>query len=147
MRTMVKRCEVWWSTRWESLDEETRKLFTLFNTPVESEYGVNAKCPFCGGRFFAEESTVPQAFPCPCGAELHVKPMCAVRKTKRLRRPTRKVKLLCWECGWEGEWGRAECVRRIQEDYGELLCPECCDDLGVEYEEGVPRYVKNASFR
>lgn len=146
MRTMVKRCEVWWSTRWESLDAETRKLFTFFDVPVESEYGVNAKCPFCGWRFFAEERVVPRVFRCVCG-ELRLKSKRAVRKVKRLRRPTRKVKLLCWECGWEGTWGRAECVRRIQEDYGELLCPECYYELGIEFEEGVPRCVKNASKR
>lgn len=147
MRILVKRCKVWWSTEWESLDAEMRKLITYLNLPVPSEYGVNAKCPFCGGRFFAEESIVPHAFPCPCGTVLRVKPMRAVRKVKRLRRPTRKVKMLCWECGWEGSWGRVECVRRIQEDDGELLCPECYCDLGVEREEGVPRCVKNASKR
>lgn len=34
-----------------------------------------------------------------------------------------------------------------REEYGALLCPECYCDLGFEYEEGVPPYVKNASKR
>ena len=49
MRIIVKRCKVWQSTRRESLPDETRTLFDHFNLPVPYEYGVNAKCPFCGG--------------------------------------------------------------------------------------------------
>lgn len=146
MRIMVKRCKVWRGEWWETLNPELHEKVAEVTFGVPSQPGVLAKCPFCGWKFFAEDRAVPRVFRCVCG-ELHLKSKRAVRKARRLRRPSRKVKLLCWECGWEGEWGRAECVRRIQEDYGELLCPECHYDLGIEYEEGVPRCVKNASKR
>ena len=146
MRTIVKRCKTWRGSWWESLDPDSQKVAAEVNFGVPSEPGVLAKCPFCGWKFFAGDRVVPRHFCCPC-CRLHVKSKRAVRKARQLRRPSRKVKLMCWECGWEGEWGRAECVRHIQEDYGYLLCPECHYDLGIEYEEGVPRCVKNASFR
>ena len=146
MRIIVKRCKVWRGTWWESLDPDSQKAAAELNIGFPSEHGVIAKCPFCGWKFFAEDRVVPRAFCCPCGI-LHLKAKRAVRKARRLRRPSRKVELYCLDCGWEGTRGRAECVRRIQEDYGYLLCPECHHDLGVKYKEGVPRHVKNASFR
>ena len=147
MHVIVKRCKVWQSTRRESLPDETRTLFDHFNLPVPSEYGVNAKCPFCGGCFFAEESIVPRAFDCPCGAVLRVKPMRAVKKIKRrLPKPSRKVKLLCRECGWEGTLGRSETVRYLKENDGWLDCPECWDTPHVETRKGVPRYVTESPF-
>lgn len=148
MRTIVKRCKVWWSTERESLDAEMRKLITYLDLPMPLRYGVNAKCPFCGGCFFAEESIVPRAFDCPCGAVLRVKPMRAVKRIKRrLPKSSRKVELLCRECGWEGVWGRSETVRCLKENDGWLDCPECWDTPHVETRKGLPRYVTESSVR
>jgi hypothetical protein len=148
MRILVKRCKVWWSTERESLDAEMRKLITYLDLPMALRYGVNAKCPFCGGCFFAEESIVPRAFDCPCGAVLRVKPMRAVKKIKRrLPKPSRKVELLCRECGWEGVWGLSETVRCLKENDGWLDCPECWDTPHVETRKGLPRYVTESSVR
>ena len=146
MRITVKRCEVWRGFWWQSLNSDSQRKAAELDIGVPSEPGVGAKCPFCGWRFFAEDRVVPRVFHCACGAELRVKSKRAVRKVKRLYRPKRKVELYCLNCGWEGTWGRAECVRRIREEWT-LLCPECHYDLGIEYMEGVPRYVTDPWFR
>jgi hypothetical protein len=146
MRIIVKRCEVWRGFWWEALNCESQKKAAGVSFGVPSEPGVVAKCPFCGWKFFAEDRVVPRVFRCVCG-ELRLKAKRAVRKARRLHRPSRKVELYCLDCGWEETWGRAECVRRIQEDYGCLLCPDCHYDLGITYMEGVPPYVTNPWFR
>ena len=146
MRIIVKRCKVWRGTWWESLNHDSQRAAAELDIGVPSEPGVVAKCPFCGWKFFAEDRVVPRVFHCVCGV-LYLKAKHAVRKVKRLRRPSRKVELYCLDCGWEGTWGRAECVRRIQKDYGDLLCPECHYGLGIKYMKGVPLYVKNPWFR
>jgi hypothetical protein len=109
------------------------------------------RCPFCGREsiLFRNVPRSPARLGCwNCDAVFHLLPRKAVRtRARRLPKPVRKVPLFCWACGWEGEWGRGECVRHIREEYGALLCPECYCDLGIEYKEGVPRYVKNASKR
>lgn len=113
--------------------------------------GQRIRCPFCGreSSLFRHIPGSPGRLGCwNCDAIFRLLPRKAVRvRARRLPKPVRKVRLFCWDCGWEGDLGRAECLRRIQEDYGALLCPECRYALGVEYEEGVPRCVKNASKR
>ena len=113
--------------------------------------GQPIRCPFCGREsgLFRNVPGSPGRLGCwDCDATFRLLSRKAVRaRARRLPEPVRKVPLFCWECGWEGERGRAECVRLIRDEYGALLCPECHCDLGIEYKEGVPPYVKNASKR
>lgn len=127
------------SRRWEL---ETRDWPWASDQPI--------RCPFCGREsiLFRNVPRSPARLGCwNCDAVFHLLSRKAVRvRARRLPKPSRKVELLCWECGWEGRLGRAETVRLTSSFFCHLACPECGYTLYVVTRKGVPRIVTELSI-
>jgi RNase P subunit RPR2 len=127
------------SRRW---DLETRDWPWASDRPI--------RCPFCGREsiLFRNVPRSPARLGCwNCDAVFHLLSRKAVRvRARRLPKPSRKVELLCWECGWEGRLGRAETVRLTNSFFCSLACPECGYTPYVVTRKGVPRYVTESSI-
>lgn len=108
------------------------------------------RCPFCGREsiLFRNVPRSPARLGCwNCDAVFHLLSRKAVRvRARRLPKPSRKVELLCWECGWEGRLGRAETARLANPFFHSLACPECGYTAHVVTRKGVPRYVTESSI-
>lgn len=146
MRIIVKRCKVWWGDWRDGIATSELEALAAWGGLPNPNFGRTVICPFCGRSHFAPDGVILGRTYCtPCG-ELRLRSKRAIRKIKRLHKPSRKVGLFCHMCGWEGVWGRAETVHRIKEQSGWILCPDCQEELQVTNKEGVPRYVRESSF-
>lgn len=127
------------SRRW---DLETRDWLWASDQPI--------RCPFCGREsiLFRNIPGSPARLGCwNCDAVFRLLSRKAVRvRARRLPKPPRKVKLICWECGWEGHLGRAETVRLAKPFFYSLACPECGGTPHVVTRKGVPRYVTESTI-
>lgn len=142
MRTIVKRIG---GCREEQMDRWACHHPLGFRE--ETTWALSMSCPFCGWNTIQDIADGPYGDKeCRCGALHRLKSQRAVRKSKRLPKPSRKVELICWECGWEGAWGRSETVRRAKENRGWLACPECGYTPYVVTRKGVPSIVTESSI-
>lgn len=145
MIIIVKRCKIWWGDWRDKVPTSDAEALASWGGLSNPNLGINILCPFCGFKHFIPEGVSPKGLACECG-NLHIKSRRAVRKVKRLHRPSRKVNLYCSNCDWIGTWGRAESVRKIRENLIEPCCPKCGLGLVVKNTVGVPRIIQNSAF-